>query len=445
MKTRLSSILPYASFMFLIILLSITYGFAAFKFKTFPYSIFQQAYWILESLTQRPHHLYPIRHEHPGATTYKPQSVSKGQTLITSYWKENQWSAGAKLVDLNGNSLHHWSVDGSQLFPKSPHLDSLAGTKNHRSNYIHGSILLPSGDLVFNIEYLGLFKIDSCGKLIWSLPYRTHHSIHQNTDGNFWVSGMVWIDKGSKKAKEYPGLTPPFAEDTAILVSPEGKILKEVSLLKAIYESEYREIFWKLRRRTDDISHLNDVESLNKQMAPEFEGLDAGDLLVSFKELSVVAIIAQNGKIKFFDSSTFNNQHDPDFEPNGTISVFNNRADGTFYAKHLGGSNLISFYPSTTLISKSHKVKTPTFYTKTGGKHQLLKNGNRLITEANAGRIIEIDIYGSLVWDWIQQPYDNKYVPEVLEGTRYNYNQKTLKSWKCFNFKQPEITTNSKE
>ena len=67
-----------------------------------------------------------------------------------------------------------------------------------------------------------------------------------------------------------------------------------------------------------------------------------------------------------------------------------------------------------------------------GGKHQLLANGNRLITEAKAARIFEITPQGETVWEWIAEPYDEKRVFDVLEGTRYpDISAETTAAWAC--------------
>ncbi|NHZ85321.1 MAG: hypothetical protein GWP19_05515 [Planctomycetia bacterium] len=69
---------------------------------------------------------------------------------------------------------------------------------------------------------------------------------------------------------------------------------------------------------------------------------------------------------------------------------------------------------------------TQEFYTMVDGKHQKLNNGNRLITEVCAGRVFEISPESNTIWEWIQQPFDKKDVPEVLDGTRYSYDEKDI-------------------
>jgi hypothetical protein len=86
----------------------------------------------------------------------------------------------------------------------------------------------------------------------------------------------------------------------------------------------------------------------------------------------------------------------------------------------LGPSQLVSVNPATNQWTTVYPhTSEQAFYTQTGGKHQLLANGNRLITEAHGGRVFEIDAAGDLVWNWIIETRGDGLVPEVLEGTRY--------------------------
>lgn len=86
----------------------------------------------------------------------------------------------------------------------------------------------------------------------------------------------------------------------------------------------------------------------------------------------------------------------------------------------MGSTRLLKINPQDNSFETVYPLSDDqTFYTQTGGKHQLLDNGNRLITEAHGGRIFEIDPEGRLVWNWIIETQGDGWVPEVLEGSRY--------------------------
>lgn len=405
------------------------YGFIITKTKSFPYNYLQKAVLAYGESIRRAHYLNPQRFDRAGAEIHDREAMAPGVTLLTSYWPETGWRPGIRLIDADGTVLHHWNVRPELIWPDPPYEDHVSGVLNQNDNYVHGTWLLPDGDILLSIEYLGLQRLNSCGEVIWKLPYRTHHSIHRADDGNFWVPGFRWREE---RTEQFPGLVPPFGEDIALKVSPEGEVLKEISILKALFDSGYRGNFWRYRRIKDDTTHLNDIEPLPRRLADRFDSFEEGDLLISMRFLSAIAVMDQSGNIKWYAEGHFNNQHDPDFSDDGRIYVFDNRWDGSDRGRYLGGSAIKSIDPATDDVTTVYpKENSPPFHTKSGGKLQLLENGNYLITEARAARVFEVDAQGRIVWEWIQEPYDDDSVPEVLEGTRYELTPEQVAAWPC--------------
>jgi hypothetical protein len=155
-------------------------------------------------------------------------------------------------------------------------------------------------------------------------------------------------------------------------------------------------------------------------MADAFPMFAAGDLLVSLRNISTVFVLdGKTEQIKWHMRHPLVRQHDPDFEPDGTIVIYDNRDDMTQRGAQLGPTRLIKVDPATKEYTTVYPLTDKqAWYSQTGGKHQLLDNGNRLITEPHGGRVLEVDEAGELVWDWIIDPRDGL-VPEVLEGSRY--------------------------
>jgi hypothetical protein len=54
-----------------------------------------------------------------------------------------------------------------------------------------------------------------------------------------------------------------------------------------------------------------------------------------------------------------------------------------------------------------------------------------LLTEARAGRVVEVSPNGRTVWEWVQEPYSNSQVPVVSKGTRYNLTDADVADWPC--------------
>lgn len=415
-----------AKLLFIIGLLIVmfSYGMITERYHIFPYYIIQHGLRQIKSYFEesKPTFLWPLTYNDSGVKIYNNDNIAPGVTLITSYWEDTGWSPGIRLIDRNGNILYHWDIVPENIWPDSPYTDHVKNTKNTISNCVHGSFLYPNGDIVFNVEYLGLVKMNSQSEILWKLPYRTSHSVFMDEEGYFWVCGTKWIES-EKDAVRFPGLTIPFTEDIILKVSPDGNIIKEISVLEQLYIGDYQHLLYHNSRLTGDVLHLNDIEVLSAEMAIQYADFESGDIIVSMRDISSIAVLDQEGNLKWICPGVFTKQHDPDFEADGSITVYDNRA-------RLGTSKIRRIYPlnnkTETIFPANENQK---FYSMVGGKHQLLENGNRLITETCTGRILEVSENGEIVWEWYQKPYNQESVVEVFEGTRYNLTKEDIMMW----------------
>jgi hypothetical protein len=380
---------------------------------------------------KRPSFLVPIRYSTSGVTIHDADAVAPGIILLTSHWPEYGWRPGLRLIDSEGNLLHRWDVDIKKIWG--------FGLFQNADASVHGSYLFPNGDVLFNVDYTGLVRLDACGEVVWKTDSNimTHHSVFRAENGNFWVAGYRRIEKDNPRAKLFPVFSKPFGEDLLLEFTPDGSLVREISLLEAVYNTDYKHLLWNFKslRRRWDVLHLNNVELLGRDLADDFPMFDEGDILVSLRELNVVAVLNPTGEIKWIKVGEFTRQHDPDFEPGGWITVFDNRWEEDIHkGTHLGGSRIVAIDPVTDEIRELYpgKKQTTPFYTQRAGMHQLLNNGNRLIIEAQAARVFEVSPGNEVVWEWIAQPFDDEYVAEVFEGTRYpNISVSDVRQWPC--------------
>jgi hypothetical protein len=181
-----------------------------------------------------------------------------------------------------------------------------------------------------------------------------------------------------------------------------------------------------------DYVHLNDIEELPVEFEDAFPSFDAGDLLVSLREPNMTMVINPKTEIvKWYQVGPWIQQHDTDFQENGTITLFDNAVDGTYDGRIFGGSKIISIDPmsrETKVLYKSRENEL--VYTRFQGDHQLLKNGNILITETDSGRIIEVDMNGYIVWEYINR-YSVEEVYRVGDSIRYTTDYFTVETWVC--------------
>jgi hypothetical protein len=347
------------------------------------------------------------------------------------------------LVDRKGDVLHEWSVDRRELFGEGalqvfdPKLQGIDGKD------IHGSILLPDGDVLFNLPYVGMARLDVCGNVEWTMKEGNHHSIAQASDGSFWVPA-VHQDRQSG-SDEYPDGFPgldgkPVWVDRVLHINGEGEIFDDINVLDILYENDLERYIPKTlggKRPTpgkipEDLTHLNDIEPLSPAMADEYPEFEAGDLVVSLRGMSLVFVFdPDTGEVKWHATDPFIYQHDPDFLGNGWIGVFDNNYDLTRWGTMLGGSRIVALQPHTD----SMEVRFPTrhsdpFYTHVRGSWQQLENGNVLLTEAVAGRVVEVNQQGRTVWEWIHPPTENAKVPAV-GGKRVDLTREEAASWPC--------------
>lgn len=260
--------------------LAFGYGVAVVEYHIFPYRWLAAAKRAHQAILSdrepghRHHYLFPAWYEYSGARVHDANSVAPGVTLLTSYWRTFDWKPGIQLIDSTGQVLHQWKTDPAEIWPTSPHTDYIARSENMAKNYVHGCFLFNNGDVVFNIEYMGLVRMNARGQVLWKLPYRTHHSVSRDESGNFWVCGLKWLEntsKGRGRLAHYPGLVAPLAEDFALKVSEDGEILREISILKALYQGGYQHLIWRGEERPGgDILHANDVEQLRSDMADQY-------------------------------------------------------------------------------------------------------------------------------------------------------------------------------
>ena len=52
------------------------------------------------------------------------------------------------------------------------------------------------------------------------------------------------------------------------------------------------------------------------------------------------------------------------------------------------------------------------------GQHEILANNRMLITEFDAGRVLEVDAHGQIVWEYVNH-YDDDFVGEIANSAIY--------------------------
>ncbi len=322
-----------------------------------------------------------------------------GVNLVTSIADGDRLSV--EIVAMDGTVVHAWDVDWFDIWPDPQHLSEAEVPKSPPGTNIHGAEIMANGDLVFNYLDKGLVRLDICGNVVWRLPYRTHHSIDVDADGNLWVPGKI---PHTERDPRFPNYEPPFLEFTLLKVSPDGEILEEISVPELLQANGLGGLLYLSTTDnltptvTGDTLHMNDAETFPAEMAPG--AFAPGDIMISLRNINAILVFRENDRtVKYMAIGRFVRQHDPDFIDGDTISVFDNNNLSPGADTPQSRIVILSADDDRPEVYFQGSERQP-FFTDIMGKHQWLPNGNLLVTESRAGRAFELDPAGEVVWQY---------------------------------------------
>ncbi|MFT4926553.1 MAG: hypothetical protein ACI8WB_002651 [Phenylobacterium sp.] len=404
-----------------VLILCIVYGMAAEKYKLFPspmlHSLVDNAKLAVGELWGDSKTWYYVdaktRKQVP---VYKADEVQPGLTLITGLGAER--SLVMKVINFNGDVVNQWDLDWHKIWPDATHLSPDVIPRGKPGTHIHGSTLMDNGDIIFNFEHLGLVRLDTCGNTVFRVPYSTHHAVNVDDQGNIWTPGEV---VHTELTPEYPNYLPPYKEATVAEISPQGELLRTISLMALLKDNGYEGLMnlstlvSRKPRVKGDVYHLNDVEVFPKSLP---EGVfKHGDVMVSMRNINTVLVFdPQSLKIRFVSTGQFVRQHDPDFIDGNRFSVYDNNL--------VAAKGAANNHSKIVIVSALDGSVTPyfkgsnaiPFYSYIMGKHQWLDNGNLLMVESMNGRALELNPQGQLVWEY-NNLIAQKGVVGIMEGT----------------------------
>ncbi len=401
---RLLQYLPAVLFGFALVSAGILYGIASFHFKWFPYEQLEQSHLVVQKAMPNNKALfwyYIPSEETEIVKTVKPEKMNPGLTKLVSV--NGDASLAISVVDSDGTEVQHWRVEWPNVFPEAPdYLSAEEIPSVAPGTHIHGAEILANGDVVFNFEHLALVRLDPCGNVVWTVPYRTHHSVFIDDDGNIWVSAQR---NHAQPLGEFPFIQAPFIEPVILKISPQGEILVEQSVFQLLLDNHQEgalymtttENFWPYVQ--DDTLHLNDVEIFPRTLEPGF--FQPGDIMISLRNLNSVMVYDSKWQLKYNYSNEVVRQHDPDFVDGNRFSVFDNHNVAKRGVNGVASRILMhSAVDETTQVVFEGSDELP-FFTNVMGKHQWLENGNLLVSESRYGRVLELTPGGEVVWEYI--------------------------------------------
>ena len=356
-------------------------------------------YYITKSQNVLDINSLPLKNRRDNPKMFLSENATEGYRTIFGAFDFKNSLHGLLLINPNGEIVKHWELTQDDVnWRTNP--DSLV--------FPHGFEMGHDGSFVVAYDFSTvLTKYNYCGEIQWRIPGIFDHIVSfDNKDETIWVSST---------AKEDPN-------DQFILNLDynSGKILKKITIPDLIDKNTDIGIFAINQNDTDDASfytkdpfHFNDIEALSENLAKNYPLFQAGDLLLSFRSLNLVCVIDPDTlKVKWWRQGLTRRQHDPDWNNDGTISIFNNNMHQSF-------SNIIEINPNNYSYSNIIKGSDYDFYTRSRGKHQKLSNGNFLISSTRQGRAFEVDTDGDIVFEFINTYKESDEEILLLSEARY--------------------------
>lgn len=312
-------------------------------------------------------------------TVHDPARAAPGHWVINRY----DGTTGTYVLDLygaDGTLLQSRPIDYSRIKPGG-----------NPGEFAHITTMLPDGSvLVVWDDAPGMARLDACGDPIWAKTDQIyHHSIEKGVDGYWTWQSAVWNGGEDQRMIRFDPETGDILEsidliDDVILKSPENRLALVVPEdFKFDRTTKYGE--------RADIFHPNDLEELLPEMAAAFPEFESGDLLISNRDINQLAVIGRKtGEVKWTAYGPWWHQHDADFHPDGTITVFSNNTDRF-------RSSIIEVDPKTGVAHDRFYGSGLRYDSYIMGKHQLLPNGNWMIDSTMQGWVVEVTPDGKIV------------------------------------------------
>jgi hypothetical protein len=328
----------------------------------------------------------------------------RGYILIWGAFDFKDHLHGGILIDKNGNVVHKWIPNEKDFVSainaynkKNPNPHEKVEYNPPQGRFPHGLSLFPDGSLIFNDgdPGNGMQKIDFCSRTEWIKLGPYNHVIQKGVNNK-----SVWTMDGDSNLHQINSLN--------------GESINLIHIDDVIKENPSIDILGIRRNYLDgqwlhDRWHFNDIEPLPLQYKDSFPQFNAGDLLLSSRSLNAIMVLnPDTSKIQWWKVGATSRQHDPDWQSDGSITVYDNqmRDKNNINFENDKYSRIVKMYFDDYSTKVLYNGRKNGFYSNIRGKHQVLPNGNILITSSMQGRVFMVNPKGEIVFEFINE-YDN--------------------------------------
>jgi hypothetical protein len=289
----------------------------------------------------------------------------------------------AFLVDEAGRVRWRWQIDRA-----------LAGAAPGR--HFGFPKLFPNGDVLAFSSDGPLVRLDRDSRLLWRSQVRVHHAAWARADGTIYAL--------SYEVRRLPELDPKhdFRLDTIAVLGPDGRLRRTIPIYDSLVRSSFRFLLPRTgfdAPRSHDLLHVNNVEVFDGSLASYSELYRAGNVLISLRNISAVAIL--DGRTLalawLWGPTNLTFQHAPTLLANGNILVFDNGKERR--------SSIVEVDPRSNRVAWRYAPANG-FFSNIRGACQRLPNGNTLVTESQTGYAFEVTPDGETAWRFANPSVD---------------------------------------
>ncbi|HKB72569.1 MAG TPA: arylsulfotransferase family protein [Thermoanaerobaculia bacterium] len=338
------------------------------------------------------------RADRKGVVVDEKGRVSPGLNFLLPWSIERP--GRAYLLDEDGRIVWRWSLESS-----------LAGRKPRQ--WVGHFELLPDGSVVAVIHDDSIVELDRDSRIRWRTAIRAHHDVWRDPSGDLYAL--------ARRAELVPEIHPsrPIESDSIVVLSAEGKVKREISIIGLLRRSGYGYLLPRLQDAgvprsgpAIDVFHTNHVETFDGRLAKRSPLFAKGNLLISIRNRNAIAIVDPRVEkiVWLWGPGNLAYQHDPRLLPNGHILVFDNGVER---------SQVVEIDPLTMRVAWRYAPGSE-FFSRVVGAVQRLPNGNTLMTDSVKGRAAEVTPGGEIVWEYLNPEFSGKGLRNgILRMTRF--------------------------
>ena len=349
-----------------------------------------------------------------------PSFEEDGILLVSAYRDKHRIST-VYLYDLKTQErLWEWVPDHDQIVEKTPSLkriadagDEIPGVNNRALFRSQHPYLLDDGSVLINSGEGVLVKMDAFGNVVWTSDRHYHHSIERMADGNFIVPIIV------------NGKNADFRDDGYAIVSPEGEVLEERSVVGILVRNGYQGLVFGIGEWEKDRTHVNSAEPILE--SDEF--VHRGDIVLSIRHLSTVFLYRPSeDRVVWLQTGPWIIQHDVNYLGEGKFSVFGNDYVRGRGWHDYGNSNIYVYDMESEEISTPYGdlFKQLVLRSETRGLQRILDNGDAFVSLTDAHQLIRLN---NEKIRWLYASPLGKGKVGALHWSRYFYRDELDLSW----------------